>query len=83
MQARSNPATTADTAPQTATGARPFTAGLRLWAWPLALGVLSASGLLSALVSDHWGDVWSWFALGFPVLVMAWFGLRAPANKKR
>ncbi len=48
----------------------------RLWAWPLGLGLLSASGLLSALVSDQAGDVWSWFALGLPVLVMAWFGLR-------
>ncbi|UXH77505.1 hypothetical protein [Roseateles amylovorans] len=48
----------------------------RLWAWPTAIGVLSTSGLLSALVSDHWGDVWSWFALGLPVLVMAWFSWR-------
>jgi uncharacterized membrane protein YjjP (DUF1212 family) len=44
----------------------------RLWGWPLALGVLTASGLFSALVSDGWGDTWSWFALGIPVAVMAW-----------
>ncbi|QTD46361.1 hypothetical protein [Ottowia testudinis] len=44
----------------------------RLWAWPIALGVLTASGLLSALVSDGWGDAWSWLALGAPVAVMAW-----------
>lgn len=43
----------------------------RLWRWPLALGLLSASGLGSALVSDSWGDAWSWFALGLPVGVMA------------
>lgn len=48
----------------------------RLWAWPLALGLLSSSGLLSALVSDGWGDAWSWLALGVPVAAMAWFGLR-------
>lgn len=48
----------------------------KLWGWPIALGLLSASGLLSALVSDHWGDWWSWFALGLPVLVMVWFALR-------
>jgi len=44
----------------------------RLWGWPLALAVLTASGLLSALVSDGWGDVWSWVGLGVPVAVMAW-----------
>lgn len=51
---------------------------LRLWGWPLALGLLSASGLLSALVSDHWGDAWSWFALGVPVAVMAGCACRRP-----
>ncbi len=43
-----------------------------LWGWPIALGVLSASGLVSALVSDAWGDWWAWCALGVPTLVMAW-----------
>ncbi|WP_333908850.1 hypothetical protein [Acidovorax sp. GBBC 3334] len=47
-----------------------------LWGWPIALGVLTTSGLISALVSDGWGDTWSWVALGVPVAVMAWFGLR-------
>lgn len=42
----------------------------RIWAWPVALAVLTASGLLSALVSDHWGDVWSWVGLGVPLAVM-------------
>jgi hypothetical protein len=35
--------------------------------------VLTASGLISALVSDTWGDPWSWVALGVPVAVMAWY----------
>jgi hypothetical protein len=48
----------------------------RVWAWPIALAVLSASGLLSALVSDDWGDRWSWLALGLPLVVMARHGLR-------
>ena len=52
----------------------------RIWAWPVALGVLTASGLASALVSDHWGDVWSWVGLGVPVAVMAALALkRSPA----
>lgn len=49
---------------------------LTLWGWPVVLGLLSASGLVSALVSDDWGDAWSWVALGLPVLVMAWYALR-------
>ncbi|SFU34399.1 hypothetical protein SAMN05216350_101430 [Polaromonas sp. YR568] len=44
-----------------------------LWRWPIVLGVLSATGLLTALVSDGWGDWWAWVALGLPVAVMAWF----------
>ena len=52
----------------------------RIWAWPVALGVLTASGLASALVSDNWGDVWSWVGLGVPVAVMAALSLkRSPA----
>ena len=47
----------------------------RMWGAPVALAVLTASGLLSALVSDGWGDVWSWIGLGVPVLVMAWYAL--------
>lgn len=52
----------------------------RLWGAPIALGVLSATGLTTALVSDAWGDVWSWIGLGVPVVVMAWYGLRRDAR---
>ncbi len=48
----------------------------KLWGWPIALGVLSTTGLVSALVSDSWGDAWSWFALGTPVATMTWFCAR-------
>lgn len=54
---------------------------LRLWGWPLLLGLLTASGLASALVSDGWGDAWSWLSLGVPVLVMGWYGLRRPSGR--
>lgn len=47
----------------------------RVWTWPIALGLLTATGLLSALVSDGWGDAWSWLALGVPVAVMTRFSL--------
>ncbi|WP_114968826.1 hypothetical protein [Rhodoferax ferrireducens] len=55
-----------------------------LWGWPLVLGLLTTSALLSALVSDGGGgDIWSWFGLGLPVAVMLWFALvprRAACN---
>ena len=55
---------------------------IRVWAWPLALALLTASGLISALVSGGgWGQAWSWFALGLPVAVMAWFGMRPSSSK--
>jgi hypothetical protein len=53
----------------------------RLWGWPLALGILTASGLLSALVSDGWGDAWSWLALGIPVAVIARCAVRRPQGR--
>ena len=45
---------------------------LAMWGWPLALAILSASGLATALVSDTWGYWWSWLVLGVPVAVMGW-----------
>ncbi|HEY1104280.1 MAG TPA: hypothetical protein VGE70_12750 [Burkholderiaceae bacterium] len=53
----------------------------RLWRWPIALGLLTASGLLSALVSEGWGDWWSWVALGLPVVVTAWFAWHRPPGR--
>lgn len=52
----------------------------RLWGWPLVLGLLTASGLITALVSETWGDAWSWIALGVPVAVVAWFAWRRPVS---
>lgn len=48
---------------------------LRIWGWPLALAGLTCSGLVSALLSDGWGDLWSWLALGIPVGVSAWYAV--------
>lgn len=44
-----------------------------LWGGPIVMGVLTTAGLLTALVSDTWGDWWSWVALGVPVAVMGWY----------
>jgi len=51
-------------------------ATLRLWGWPVALAVLSAVGLLSALLGDGAWDALSWAALGLPTGVAGWHALR-------
>ncbi|MFZ5689941.1 MAG: hypothetical protein ACOY5F_01665 [Pseudomonadota bacterium] len=46
---------------------------LQVFAVPIVLGVLSAIGLLAALLGDDGWDYVSWLALGIPCAVMAWF----------
>ena len=40
---------------------------------PLLLGVLSAAGLLTALLSEGAGRYFSWLAVGAPIAITAWF----------
>ena len=54
----------------------------RVWLVPLVLGVLSAAGLMAALVADDLGDWLSWAALGVPVAVTAFFSVR-PEGRRR
>jgi hypothetical protein len=54
---------------------------MRVWGWPLFLALSTGSGLVSGLVSDGWGDVWSWVGLGLPTAVIAWFGWRPRADQ--
>lgn len=49
---------------------------IRIWMWPMILALLISSGLISALISDGWGDVWSWLAIGFPMGVMTFLACR-------
>lgn len=46
---------------------------LQVFAVPIALGILSAVGLLAALLGDGPWDAVSWLALGIPCAVTAWF----------
>ena len=52
---------------------RPF---LRMWGAPIGLALLTIVGLISALVGDGVWDHVSAVALGVPVLLCLWFGLR-------
>jgi hypothetical protein len=45
----------------------------RVFGIPLLLGLLSAVGLLSALLGDHLWDALSWLTLSLPVSVILWY----------
>jgi len=47
-----------------------------LWGWPLAIAILSAAGLIGALVGDGGWDWLAWIGLGMPTGAALWFGLR-------
>jgi hypothetical protein len=44
----------------------------RIFAIPFALGVVSAIGLITALVGDGPWDASGWTGLGIPVVVTVW-----------
>jgi hypothetical protein len=49
----------------------------QIWGAPITLGVVSAVGLVAALLADGLWDVLSWIALAVPVAVSVW-GLWRP-----
>lgn len=51
---------------------------LRIWGWPLLLGMMTTIGLITALVSEQaWASVLSWIGLGLPlVLILRFWPLR-------
>lgn len=54
----------------------------RLWGWPLVVGLASGTGLVTALLSDGWGDWWAWAGLGLPLLLAAWHWWRPPRDRR-
>ena len=49
---------------------------LRLWGVPIILGILTAVGLVAALLGDGVWDAVSGVTLGIPVLLGIWHSLR-------
>ncbi len=43
-----------------------------VFAMPLAIGLVGAVGLVSALAGDGWRDVVSWAGLALPIAVIGW-----------
>jgi hypothetical protein len=56
---------------------------VRVWAAPIQLAVVSAIGLVAALLSDGAGDVVGWSALAVPVGVIVWFALPMTQRRRR
>ena len=54
----------------------------RLWGWPLVVGLASGTGLVTALLSDGWGDWWAWIGLGLPLVLAAWHWWGPPKNRQ-
>ena len=55
---------------------------VQIWGVPLLLAVLTAIGLVAALLADGVWDLVSAVTLGAPVAVGAWYSLRrAPARR--
>ena len=48
----------------------------QIFRWPLCIGALTCTGLVSGLVSDGWGDALAALGLFVPAASALWFGLR-------
>lgn len=47
---------------------------MKVWFWPIVIGILSLAGLIIGLVFDDLGDTFAWLCLAIPVAVSAWYG---------
>jgi hypothetical protein len=48
----------------------------RVFYVPIMIGLLSLSGLVTALLSTGLGRYFAWIAVGSPLIVTLWFGVR-------
>lgn len=47
---------------------------MKVWFWPIVIGLLSTAGLIIGLIYDDLGDVFAWVTLGIPVALSLWYG---------
>lgn len=57
--------------------------GRSVWHMPVLLGLISAIGLVTALLSDAWGDPVSWLTLGAVCAAGMWICVRGFAPNRR
>ena len=56
----------------------------QVFRWPLAIAVLTITGLIAGLVSDGgWGDALAAVGLFVPGALAAWFAARRPVDRSR
>jgi hypothetical protein len=54
----------------------------RVWTWPMAIALVTAVGLISALLGDGWADAGAWVGMGLPIFVAIVCVLRAGSPKR-
>jgi hypothetical protein len=55
----------------------------QIWGMPITIGVVSAVGLVSALLGDGIWDALSWCALAVPIVVPLWYIVRSSQQSPR
>jgi hypothetical protein len=55
----------------------------QIFRWPLAIAVLTLTGLVAGLVSDGWGDAWAAAGLFVPATLAVWFARRKRPTSER
>ncbi|RZU02345.1 hypothetical protein [Rivibacter subsaxonicus] len=56
-------------------------APVKVWPVPIALGLITAVGLVAALLGDGWLNMLSWLALALPLVVIAVFWRRGARGR--
>lgn len=56
---------------------------MRLWGWPIAIGLTTLFGLIAGLIGDDIWDLLAAATLGLPVLAASWLGLARRTQRPR
>lgn len=56
---------------------------MRLWGWPIAIGLSTLFGLTAGLIGDDGWDLLAATALALPVLAAGWLGLARRTQRPR